>query len=411
MARIRAIGLWWLVLSAGIAAQGWPQWGGPRRNFTAETTNLAEAWPAGGPRQLWTRILGYGHSSIVVDADRLYTMYSKGEEEFVVALDPATGKTVWEKGNAAPTAGLILQVESLNVRGPHSTPLLAGGLLFTAGLTGRLQALDKQTGHVVWSHDLWKEYGGTRLERGYSCSPLAYKNLVIVTVGGTGQSVMAFDQKTGTVVWKRQTFRLSPSSPTLITVDGQDQVVIGFADHFVGLDPDNGSLLWQQAHPCGGFNIAPAVWGPDNILFISSAYRCGSRALRLQQSGGRTTVTELWASARMRVHHGTMIRLGDLVYGSSGDAGPAPMTAVDVKTGRVAWQDRTFPKATFVYADGKLILLDEDGQLALVRLSPQGMSVLARAAVLEATARTPPTLVGTNLYVRDHRKIVALDLK
>jgi hypothetical protein len=112
----------------------------------------------------------------------------------------------------------------------------------------------------------------------------------------------------------------------------------------------------------------------------------------------------------MRVHHGTIIRLGDLVFGSNA-AGPAPLTAVNVKTGEVVWQDRAFPKANFVYADGKLILLDEDGQLALVRVSPQGMRVMAKAPVLEHTAWTPPTLAGANLYLRDRRTIVALDLR
>jgi hypothetical protein len=145
-------------------------------------------------------------------------------------------------------------------------------------------------------------------------------------------------------------------------------------------------------------------------LFISSGYECGSRALRLRQSAGKTTVTELWASAGLRVHHGTMVRVDDVVYGSSGN-GPAPMTAVDVRTGRVVWQNRTFPKATFVYADGKLVLLDEDGQLALVRVSPQGMSVLAKAPILQHLSWTPPTLVGTTLYLRDGRTLVALDLK
>ena len=411
MRRMSALGLWSVVLSTVIAAQAWPQFGGPRRNFMADARGLAETWPADGPKQRWSRNLGEGHSSIVADADRVYTMYGQGQQEFVVALDRATGRTVWEKGDAISTAGLILQVESFKIPGPHSTPLLVGGLLFTVGLTGNLQAFDKHNGTVVWSHDLWKEYGGTRLERGYSCSPLAYKNMVIVTAGGAGQSVMAFDQKTGALLWKRQSFRLSPSSPTLITVDGQDQIVMAFADHVVGLDPDTGNLLWQHAHPCGGFNITPPLWGPDNILFISSAYSCGSRALRLRQSGGKTTVTQLWASTRMRVHHGTMIRLGDLVYGSSGNVGPAPMTAVDVKTGRVVWQDRTFPKTTFVYADEKLIVLDEDGHLALVRVSPKGMQVMAKAPVLGRTAWTPPTLVGTDLYLRDHRTIKALDLK
>ncbi len=397
-------------LTATIAAQGWPQWGGPQRNFIVEATGLADNWPAAGPRRLWSRTLGEGHSSIVADTDRLYTMYSRGDREVVVSLDRGTGKTVWEQGYAAPTAGLVLQVETLNIRGPHSTPLLVGDLLFTVGVLGKMQALDKRTGAVVWSHELWREYGGTRMERGYTCSPVAYRNLVIVTVGGAGQALMAFDQKTGAVVWKKQSFRLGFSSPSLISVDGQEQLVIPSADHVSGLDPNSGALLWQHPHPCGGFNITPPVWGPDNILVISSAYECGSRAVRLRQTGGKTAVTELWANTRLRVHHGTLLRVNDLVIGSSGTS-PAPMTALDIKTGQLAWQDRAFPKATFVYADGKLILLDEDGQLALVRLSPKGMQVIAKSPVLEHLAWTPPTLVGTTLYLRDFRSIAALDLR
>ncbi len=403
--------LCWLALSVAAAAQSWPQWGGPQRNFMVDAKGLADTWPASGPKRLWSRPLGEGHSSIIADADRLYTMYSKGDQEFVVALDRANGKTIWEKGYAAPTAGLNLQVESFRVRGPHTTPLLAGNLLITAGILGKLQALEKQTGNVMWSHDLWKEYGGKRSERGYTCSPLVYKNLVIVMVGGADQSLMAFDLRTGAVVWKKQSFRLSFSTLIQINVDGQDQLAVAFADDVAGIDPNTGELLWQHPHPCGGFNITPPVWGADNTLFISSAYDCGSRALQLKQTGGKTTVKELWASKRMRVHHGTIIRVGDLVFGSSGNSAVAPLTAVNVKTGDVVWQDRAFPKATFVYADGKLILLDEDGQLALVRLSPQGMTVMAKAAVLEHIAWTPPTLVGTNLYVRDRERIVALDLK
>jgi outer membrane protein assembly factor BamB len=398
----------WSGATASAQTSDWPQWGGPHRNFMVETKGLAETWPAGGPKRLWSRTLGEGHSSVVVDAERLYTMYSKGEQEFVVALDAATGKTIWEKSYSAPTKGLDLQFG----KGPHSTPLIVGDLLFTVGVIGKLQAFEKQTGNVVWSHDLWQEYGGKRMGRGYSCSPLAYKNTVIVNVGGAGQSLMAFDQKTGAVVWKKQDFDLSPSTPTLIKVDGQDQLVTALADHVVGLNPDNGELLWKHPHQCDwGLNITPPLWGEDNILFISSAYSGGSRALQLQQAGGKTTVKELWASRRMRVHHGTMIRLGDLVFGSSGDFGPAPMTAVDVKTGNIVWQDRAFPKATFVYAGGKLILLDEDGQLALVTLSPQGLKVLAKAAVMDRTAWTPPTLAGTKLYLRDRKTIAAFDLK
>jgi outer membrane protein assembly factor BamB len=388
-------------------APGWPHWGGPQRNFMVESKGLAATWPADGPKRLWGRELGEGHSSIVVDAGRLYTMYSKGDQEFVIALDSANGKTIWEKSNSAPTTGLALE----NGNGPHSTPALAGDLLFTVGLIGKMQAFNKKSGDVVWSHDLYREYGGTKMGRGYSCSPLVWKNTVIVTVGGAGQALMAFDQKTGAVVWKKHDFSLSPSTPTIINVDGQDQLVIVLADHIVGMNPNSGDLLWSHPHNCDwGLNITPPVWGAGNILVVSSAYSGGSRALQLNQQDGKTTVKELWASRRMRVHHGTMIRLGDLVFGSSGDFGPAPMTAVDVRTGNTIWQDRAFPKANFVYADGKVILLDEDGVLALVTLSPQGMKVISKTNLLSHLSWSPPTLAGTRLYVRDRKMIVAVDL-
>ena len=400
-----------LVIAVCLVAQAWPQFGGPNRNFMVDGAALADTWPDTGPTRLWSRELGDGHSGIVADGDRLYTMYSRAEQEFVVSLDRATGRTIWEHGNAASTTGLLLQVDAYNVRGPHSTPLVAGRLLFTIGLLGKMQAFDKATGAVVWSHELWKDLGGPRQERGYVCSPLAYRNLVIVTVGGPGQALMAFDQASGAVVWKKQTFRPSFSSPILINVDGQNQVVHGFADQFVGVDPDTGALLWQHPHPCQGFNVAPALWSADNILFVSSAYACGSRALRLRQSGGKTTVTELWANTRLRVHHGTIGRIGDLVFGSSGEGSTAPMTALNIRTGAQFWQDRTFPKTTFVQAGAKVIVLDENGQLALVRLSPQGMHVVAKTTVLERLSWTAPTLIGTNLYLRDQRSIVAIDLK
>src|SRR5215813_14468156 len=131
------------LLCVGASAQtaSWPQWGGPQRNFMVDAKGLAQTWPGGGPKRLWRRELGEGHSSVVVDGERLYTMYSKGEQEFVIALDAATGKTVWEKSYAAPTTGLKLE----NGKGPHSTPLIVGNLLFTVGVVGKLQAFDKQT--------------------------------------------------------------------------------------------------------------------------------------------------------------------------------------------------------------------------------------------------------------------------
>ena len=389
------------------AQSDWLQWGGPNRDFTAPSKGLASSWPATGPKQLWTRPLGAGHSAVLASGNNLYTMYSQGDQEYVIALAAGTGKTVWEHKYAAPPDGLDLEYGA----GPHSTPLIVGDLIFTVGATGRLFALNKDNGKVAWEHDLWKEYGGTKMGRGYSCSPVAYKNTIILTLGGKEQTLVAFNQKDGSVAWKNQTLDLSPSSPLLINVDGQDQLLMFLGKVVAGLDPNNGNLLWSHPHVTEwGLNITMPIWGKDNLLFISSAYSGGSRVLKLAQKEGKTSVQELWFQNRFRVHHGTAIRIGDYVYGSSGDFGPAFFGAISMKTGEVLYQDRRFPKTNFLLADGKLIMLDEDGNLALATATPEGLKVISKASIMKNLAWTVPTLAGTKLYLRDRRTIAAFDL-
>jgi outer membrane protein assembly factor BamB len=403
---------------------GWSQWGGPTRDFKAPSTGLAATWPADGPRELWSRPLGDGYSAIVADGGTLFTMYrpvkgliatmfgkmtgSTGEPEVVIALDAATGKTLWEHTYDAPLlSGMGMEYGP----GPHATPLVAGDLVFAPGVTGKLHALDKRTGRVVWSHDLWAQMGGKKQGRGYSCSPLAHGANVILTLGGPGQAVVAFDQKTGGVVWKNGSFDPGPSSPIVIDVDGQPQLVVFHSDGIAGLDPTNGTTYWNHGHRTDyGLNIAMPVWGADNLLFMSSAYSGGSRVLEVKQTAGKTAVRELWFNRRLRVHIGNAIRLGDIVFGASGDFGPAIFTALNVRTGATAWQERGLARASGVYADGKLILLDEDGVLALARPDAKGLNVQSRAEVLTNRAWTIPTLVGTKLYLRDRINIKALEL-
>ena len=397
-----------LIFFAQAQAQSdWSQWGGPSRDFTTKSKGLAATWPETGPRQLWSRPLGAGHSAILVSGNTLYTMYSVGEEDIVIALAADTGKTIWEHKYAAPHAGLDYEYGA----GPHSTPIIVGDLLFTAGSRGVVHALDRKTGKVAWSHDLWKEYNGTKMGRGYSSSPVAYKNTVIFTLGGAGQTLIAFNQKDGSVAWKNLSLDLSPASPIIINVDGQDQLIAFLGKVVAGIDPNNGNLLWSHGHVTEwGLNISNPVWGPDNLLFISSAYSGGSRVVKLTQKDGKTTAEEVWAHKRMRLHHGTAIRIGDYVYGSSGDFGPAFFAAVNVKTGDIAYQDRSFPKVNFVSADGKLIILDEDGNLALATATPTELKVISKVSVLKNLAWTAPTLVGTKLYLRDRKTIAAYDL-
>jgi len=401
-----------LILPASTAmaqSADWTQWGGPNRNFKSSTTGLASSWPASGPRKLWSRDLGDGYSAIAAEGGRLYTMYRSGEQDVVVSLDAATGKTLWEfRYDAAFTKEYVLEQGP----GPRAMPLVIGNQVYAAGATGKFHCLDKQTGKVIWAHDLVHEFNGTVRVRGYSCNPMAYKNTVIMMVGGAGHGIVAFNQKDGAVAWKKQDFDNSYSSPLLIKVDGQDQLVALMYGEIIGVDPNNGDLLWSHPHPTdSGVNVSMPVWGEDNLLFCSSAYDGGSRVLKLNRNGNKTTVEQVWASKLMRIHFGNAIRVGDRIYGSSGDFGPAPFTAVEVKTGQVVWRNRSVGRASAVLADGRFILLDEDGNLALATLTPEGLKINSKVELLASNSWTVPTLAGTTLYVRDRKTILALDLK
>ncbi len=397
-----------LMSQTAAQAQDWSQWGGPHRNFISETKGLAPSWPATGPRRLWQRELGEGYSAIAVERGMLFTMYRKGDNEIAVALDAATGKTVWEYSYAAPFSP---DYDMSNGPGPHATPLVLGNLVITSGATGKLHCLDKKTGKRLWSHDLLSEFNGTLRVNGYSCSPIAYKDKVVMMVGGPSSSLIAFNQKDGSVIWKKHDFKNSTSSPIIINVDGQDQLVAFMYSEIVGVDPNDGSLLWSHPHPVDyGLNTSTPIWGPDNLLFMSSGYNGGSRVLKLTRAGDKTTVEEVWANRLMRVHFTNAIRVGDLIYGSSGDFGPAPFTAINVKTGNVVWRHRSFPRATFLFADGRFIILDEDGHLILATATAEGLTVTSKVELLSNQSWTVPSLSGTRLYTRDRKNIVALEL-
>lgn len=400
---------------------GWRQWGGPARNFVVSGARVAETWPETGPRVLWSRPLGVGHSAILVDDGRLYTMYRAGDgrsrrgpwasEESVVALDAADGKPIWEHKYASKAEDFGYGA------GPHSTPLIVGDRLFAAGTNKQLFAFDKRSGRVLWSFDLVQDLGAPSLlirpivKAGYGCSPIAYRDTVICSVGGPGQSVVAFRQSDGAVVWKSGHFLVSEVAPILIRVGGQEQLVVVGGGTINGLDPATGRVLWSHPHdPGNDLNCLTPIWGDDHILFVSSAYKAGSRALRLTREGDATRVEELWFTNRVRFMFLSAVRVGDHIYGTSGDLGPQFLTALDLKTGQSAWQHRGFARSSLLYADNKGIILEEDGDLTIAKLDPAGVTVLAQARIFGTTAWTVPTLVGSTLYARDREKIVALDL-
>jgi outer membrane protein assembly factor BamB len=254
--------------------------------------------------------------------------------------------------------------------------------------------------------------GGSVMLRGYSNSPLRYRDTVVVMVGGGGHAIAALDLKTGATRWQGGDFANSHSSPVVINVDGQEQIACVVEKAVAGFDPQSGRVLWSHSHENRGGDITSTLlWGPGNLLFFSGAYQGGSRTLRLTQRNGSTAVEELWFHRQMRVHHSNVMRIGDYVYGPNGDFGGTLYMCANIRTGEIKWRERSMVRANALQAGDQSILLDEDGVLYLASLSPEGISVRSRFKLLENLSWTPPSIVGTTLYVRDRKSIAAVDLR
>lgn len=400
-----------LLPAAGLGQ--WTQWGGPTRDFVChDVGKLAASWPEGGPPKLWERPLHEGYTSILCDDGVLYTMCYEGDpqtdgKEVVLAIDAKTGKTRWETKYDAPSKP---DMRPDFGPGPMSTPLIVDGRIFAVGATCKFHCLDQKTGKILWGHDLMEEMGASHMGFGYGASPLAWKDNVLLSVGGETGAVVAFDQKTGKVKWKSEKVGSAYASPQIAKVAGEPQIIAVLGKQVVGLNPDTGKTLWQ-ADIKEQSTLSTPIWDAnDQVLFVSAAYGGGSQAFKLNKTDDGFKPEELFYSRKLRVQHGTMIRVGDMVYGSSGDFGPVMMCAMDAHTGDVAWRKRDYKKSNLVRAGEKLIILDEDGWLMLATATPEDLTIHSKVKLLEHQAWTAPTLIGTTLYLRDRKTMMALDL-
>jgi outer membrane protein assembly factor BamB len=389
----------------------WPQWGGPQRSFKTESGELAESWPKDGPRRIWSRRLGDGYSAIVADGGMLFTMYRLGpedEREITVALDAATGRTLWQHVNPAPLTGPP-DDSGWGGKGPNSTPLVAHSRLITIGSRALLHCFDRQTGKVLWRVDLAADLGAPVEDNvGYSPSPIAYAGTVVVPVGvsrgGKGQTLAAFSLADGALVWKGLSFPLDYSSPIMIRYRDRDQLVMTTRQGLIGVDPADGSLIWR--HSKAGSIVTPVSDGADLLFYSTGGSDAVGRVVRLTSREEKVQPVELWSGNKVLIWQPTPVVVDGFLYGST----TKKMLCVDLTSGELRWSRQGFPMASCVWADGKLIILDKNGKLSLATAAPEGMEVHARCKVTEKYSFTVPTLVGTTLYLRDRKNAMALDL-
>lgn len=388
----------------------WPQFLGPTRNGISAESSLLDKWPAEGPKEVWRIKGGVGMSGLAISRGRLLTLVQKEGQQFLIARDAATGKPIWE-------TPLASEYRNEMGNGPRATPTIAGDRVFTYTGEGILTAVNFGDGAIIWSHNCPEELGGQPADYGMACSPLVVGKLVVVQVGAPQAAVAAYDVESGKLVWKVGEDGAGYSSPALLDVGRQKQLVAFTGGSAIGVAPESGSVLWrfpyETDYQC---NIATPIAVKGNV-FISSGENHGSTLLGLKPDGEKFTASEVWTSqgagSVLRTEWQTSILLDGYLYGfdNVGSAGPVThLTCIEAATGKRAWQQLRFGKGNLIAADGKLFLSTMKGELVVVRANPQKYDEIGRATVI-GTTRQAPALARGLLYLRDDKEIVCLDVR
>jgi outer membrane protein assembly factor BamB len=393
-----------------VSAADWPQFLGPNRNGISTETKLLDKFPAGGPPEVWRVKGGGGMSGLVISNGKLATMVERKGQQQVILLDAKTGKPVWN------TAIAPAYRNSMGA-GPRATPTIDGELLFAFTGDGILAALKLSDGSLVWSHNVVKDMEGRIADYGMASSPLIVGDLVVVTAGAPGATVVAYNKTTGKVAWKTGRDSAGYSSAALLTIAGRKQIVAFTGQSALGLDPKSGASLWRFPYSTDyECNIAtPLAW--KNRVFLSAGENHGSTLLELKPDGKKFALKTVWDSTGrrsvLRNEWQTSVLLDGHLYGMDnvGGAGPIThLTCIDASDGTRAWQQARFGKGNLIAADGKLFISTIDGEIVIVAASPKSFRELARAKVIGPT-RQAPALANGLLYLRDGSEILCLDVR
>lgn len=391
-------------------ADEWPQFLGPERNGISAETGLLNEWTDSSVAEVWRADGGVGMSGLAIRDGKLVTLIQDAGRQRVVAHNAKTGEQLWQN----PIAPAFRNAMG---NGPRATPTIVGDQVFVFTGEGILAALNFSNGKTIWKLDVFNETGGKSAEYGTACSPLVTGDLVIVTVGAPAATMAAYDIKTGDKVWGTGDDPAGYSSPSLLTVAGQKQLIAFTGNSLLGLQPKTGAKRWRYPYVTEyRCNTATPI-SVDGNIFISSGENHGAVMLGLNVNSDTFAVREVWQSqgvkSVMRNEWQTSILLGGHLYGfdNVGSAGQVThLTCIEASTGKRVWQKPRFGKGNMIAADGKLFISTMKGEVVIARASPDSYQELGRKLVIDTT-RQAPALADGRLYLRDDKEIVCLDVR
>ncbi len=355
-------------------------------------------WSASPPVELWRRPIGPGWSSFAVHGDLLYTQEQRGDDEVVSCYNLNSGEPVWKHREAARFW------EANAGAGPRATPTLSNGRVYTLGATGILSVLEAHDGAIVWSRNAGVDADVKIPEWAFSGSPLVVDDVVIVAVKGT---LVAYDLNGGDPRWSGPKGGSGYSSPHLLTIDGIPQILLLSGTGVISITPSDGTVIWKYEWPGGGRIVQPALTANGDLL-ISAGETTGIRRLEVSHETDGWTTKERWTSNQLKPYFSDFVISNGHAFGVDGSI----LACIDIENGKRKWKGGRYGSGQLVLLSDQdlLLVLTEQGELALVAATPDRFTELARFPAIEGKTWNHPVLVGDILLVRNSQEMAAFRL-
>ena len=389
-----------------LAEGDWPEFRGPQRNSIVASAAFGTNWEQTPPKALWKHAIGPGWSSFAVIGDRLFTQEQRGDDEAIVCYDAGTGAEVWVHADKSRFW------ETIAGAGPRGTPTFANGRLYALGANGLLNCLDARTGQSFWQVDVVKLTDSNIPEWGLSASPLVVGDRVFIHTGKPkDRGLVALDAATGKELWSIASGAHSYSSAQLVTLLDVPQLLIVTDFGIQSVHPEDGKALWTAdwVLPTGMNRVVqPAIIGNSSVI-LGTGYGEGSRRYDLSRAeDGTWKVKQAWATKDLKPYYNDFVVQGEYIYGFDHNI----LVCIDLATGKKKWKQGRygFGQMLLVADRNLLILLGEQGELALVEASPKAYREVTRIQALEGKTWNHPVLARGRLYVRNAEEAACFEL-
>lgn len=392
------VGILLFTVSA-VGTADWPNWRGPSHNGISSETGWKSQWSA-DIKILWRGELGRGFASMAVAQGKVYAMGNKDGKDFVYCLDALTGKEIW---NYSYPCQLY---DNLHEGGPCATPSFDNGRVYTLSKAGHALCLEAQTGRLIWSRHLADELKIKPPTWQFAGSPFIYKNLVIYNAGTSG---LALNKDDGSVVWLSGTEPCGYATAVIGMVGGRQTLVLAGSREIFGIEPETGKVLWHYPWRTDwDINAADPIIA-DQMVFVSSGYNKGCALLKVEADRAEP----VWTNKAMRNQINSSVLWEGYLYGFDGQVGGGGRLAcIQWSTGKTIWTAGGMGTGSLILADGKLIILSENGKLIIANADPAGFKELASSQILTGKCWTSPVLANGLLYARNaDGRIVCVDLR